>query len=183
MQSRIWRHLPCSAYNVHRLNVTVGDASDVITDAPGYAVRTSPLVTQHLSPMFPPLSVLTHIANQVLVILASPAQKPLEPSPRPPPRQLFDVQVSVPLPRLFYVLTPRIAGSSRRQRKYYREHTPQLRLVCSTKTSSNSASHICSRGLIDGATTLELDNGITKVSHRIACLRRIWADTVVRTAL
>ncbi|OSX67957.1 hypothetical protein POSPLADRAFT_1052063 [Postia placenta MAD-698-R-SB12] len=78
--------------------------------------------------MFPPLSVLTHIANQVLVILASPAQKPLEPSPRPPPRQLFDVQ------------------AHRGGRGNTIENTlPSF-----------------AWGLIDGATTLELDNGITK---------------------
>ncbi|PCH33296.1 PLC-like phosphodiesterase [Wolfiporia cocos MD-104 SS10] len=78
--------------------------------------------------MFPPLSVLANIANQALLVFASPAQKPLDVPSKSGHHRFFDIQAH----------------------RGGRGNT-----VESTLPSF-------AWGLIDGAATLELDNGLTK---------------------
>ncbi|KAF5345837.1 hypothetical protein D9757_014056 [Collybiopsis confluens] len=58
-----------------------------------------------------------------------------------------------------------------RERQHSREHTSSLCMVKLHSTQPKQANYKVHRALIDGATTLELDNGITKDGHVV-----VWHD-------
>ena len=121
--------------------------------------------------MFAPVSMLAELATHFLSILASPApaQQPLAAPILQGHRRFYDVQVcdSHRDHSIFYVLNTstcrRIAVvEATRSRTAFRA---SLGMPRSQSVSGTTSLTICMhRGLIDGAATLELDNGITKVT-------------------
>lgn len=105
-------------------------------------------------------------ASQAIALAAYPAQELL--AMGRPIKRYFDVQVragSILVERVLKRTNHR-AGASRRSRKHGRKHLAQFCVVCGRPNAwalQPDLTRSSGRGLIDGATTLEMDNGITQV--------------------